>query len=49
MVRLDQFMFRYACTIFLFPHALQGFAAQDMKALELGSSKREEDLQTSGR
>ena len=48
-VSLNQFMFGYTCTIFLFPLALQGFAAQDMKAIELGSTKREEDLQTSGR
>ena len=42
-------MFGYTCTVFLFPLALHGFAAQDLKALELGSTKRDEDLQTSGK
>ena len=42
-------MFGYTCTIYLFPHALQGFAAEDLKALELGSTKREEDLHISGK
>ena len=37
-------MFGYTCIVFLFPLALQGFLAQDLKALELGSTKIEEDL-----
>ena len=37
-------MFGYACSICLFSLALQGFAAEDLKILELGSTKREEDL-----
>ena len=42
-------MFGYAYVVCLFPLALQGFAAVDMKALEPGSTKREEDLLISGR
>ena len=42
-------MFGYACTISLFPLALHRFEAQDMKALDLGSIKREEDMQNLGR
>ena len=42
-------MFGYAYAIFLFPHALQGFVAVDMKILELGSTKREEDMHISGK
>ena len=42
-------MFGYAYVVFLFPHALQDFAAVDLKILELGSTKREEDLHISGR
>ena len=34
------YMFGYAHPISLFPHALQGFAAVDMKILELGSTER---------
>ena len=37
-------MFGYAYVVCLFPHALQGFAAVDMNILELGSTKREEDM-----
>ena len=37
-------MFGYACTVCLFPPALQGFAVGDLKALKLGSIKREDDL-----
>ena len=39
----------YAYVVCLFPHALQGFTAVDMKILELGSTKREEDLHILGR
>ena len=42
-------MFGYACIGFLFPLALQGFAAEDMKTLELGSTMREEDLHIAGK
>ena len=42
-------MFGYASVVFLFPLALQGFAAVDLKILELGSTKREVDLHISGR
>ena len=41
-------MFGYAYVVCLFPHALQGFVAIDMKILELGKTKREEDLHISG-
>ena len=42
-------MFGYTCIVCLFPLSLQGFVAEDMKALELGTTKREEDLHTSGK
>ena len=42
-------MFGYAYVVCLFPHALQGFTGVDLNIIELGSIKREEDLQTSGR
>ena len=42
-------MFGYAYAVCLFPHALQGFVAVDLKTLELGSTKREEDLRISGK
>ena len=42
-------MFGYAYDVCLFPHALQGLAVVDLKILELGSTKREEDLHVSGR
>ena len=42
-------MFGYAYSIFLFPHSLQGFAARYMNILELGSTKREEDLHITGK
>ena len=42
-------MFGYAYAVFLFPLAWQGFAAEDMKTLELGSTKREEDLHIAGK
>ena len=42
-------MFGYAYIVCLFPHALQGFAAVDLKALELGSTKRKEDLHIVGK
>ena len=42
-------MFGYAYIVCLFPLALQGFAVVDMKALELGSKKREEDLHIAGK
>ena len=42
-------MFGYTYAICLFPHALQGFAAVDLKIMELGSTKREEDMHVSGR
>ena len=48
-ISLDQFMFGYTCTICLFPLALHGFAAGDLKALELGSTKREEDFHIAGK
>ena len=41
-------MFGYTCVVCLFPLALQGFAAADLKILELGSTKREEDLHIAG-
>ena len=42
-------MFGYAYVVCLFPLALQGFASRDLKALELGSTKREEDLHIAGK
>ena len=42
-------MFGYTYVICLFPHALQGFAVVDLKILELGSIKREEDIHISSR
>ena len=42
-------MFGYACAVYLFPLALQGFAAKDLKASELGSTQREEDLHIAGK
>ena len=42
-------MFGYTYTVCLFPLALQSFAAVDMETVELGSTKREEDLHISGR
>ena len=42
-------MFGYTCTVCLFPLSLQGFAVGDMKILELGSTKGEEDLHILGR
>ena len=42
-------MFGYRYAICLFSHALQGFAAIDLKILELGSTKREEDLHIAGK
>ena len=42
-------MFGYTYTVCLFPLALQGFAAEDLKILELASTRREEDLHVSGR
>ena len=42
-------MFGYTCTVFLFPLALQGFSNEDLKIMELRSTKREEDLQILGR
>ena len=42
-------MFGYAYTVCLLPHDLKGFATEDLKILELGSTKREEDLHISGR
>ena len=42
-------MFGYAYVVCLFPHALQSFAAENMKILELGSTKRKEDLRISGK
>ena len=42
-------MFGYAYDVCLFPHALQGFVAGDLKILELGSTKREEDLHIVGK
>ena len=41
-------MFGYTCTVFLFPLALQGFAVEDLKDLELGSTKKEEDSRIAG-
>ena len=49
MVSLDQFMFGYTCIVCLFPLALQGFATEDLNILELGSTKREEDLHILGK
>ena len=37
-------MFGYTCVVFFFPLSLQGFAAEDMKDLEIGSTKREDDF-----
>ena len=37
-------MFGYTYAIYLFPHALQGFAAVDLNILELGLTKGEEYL-----
>ena len=42
-------MFGYKCIVFLFPLALQGFVAEDLNALELGSTKREEDFHIVGK
>ena len=48
-ISLDQFMFGYTYIVCLFPLDLHGFAAKDLKILELGSTKREEDLHILGR
>ena len=42
-------MFGYAYAVFLFPLTLQGFAAEDLKNLELESTKGEEDLHIIGK
>ena len=42
-------MFGYAHIVCLFPLASWGFAAEDIKTLELGSTKREEDLHIAGK
>ena len=42
-------MFGYTCIVCLFPLALQGFAVEDMKALELGPTNREHDLHIVGK
>ena len=42
-------MFGYTCTVFLFPLALQGFVVEALKDLELGSTKRENDLHIAGK
>ena len=42
-------MFGYAYVVCLFPLALQGFAAEDLNILELGSTKREDDLHITGK
>ena len=42
-------MFGYTYTVCLFQLALQGFAAEYLKPLELGSTKREEDLRISSK
>ena len=41
-------MFGYTCTVCLFPLALQGFEDADLNTLELGSTKREDDLNIAG-
>ena len=48
-VSFDQFMFGYTCTVFLFPLALHVFAAGDLKIMELGSTKREDDFHIAGK
>ena len=42
-------MFGYAYAVCLFPLDWQGFAAEDIKILDLGSTKREEDLHIAGK